>query len=66
MSGLFGSHAPKMPAPMPAPPPPTIDEAAQNQSRQDMLRQRKGAMANVIAGNNPTAPQTAIAKLLGQ
>lgn len=67
MSGLFGGGStPKLPAPMPIPPPPTVDQAAQSQQADSQARQRKGAMANVLAGNQPQAPQTAIAKLLGQ
>ena len=67
MSGLFGGgKTPTLPAPMPIPPPPTIDQAAQNQKLQDQARLKRGAAANVLAGNSPQAPQTAIAKLLGQ
>lgn len=67
MSGLFGGGStPKLPAPMPIPPPPTVDQAAQNQAQQNQARMRRGAAATVLAGNNPTAPQTQIAKLLGQ
>lgn len=68
MSFLVGSsHAPNLPPPQPAPIPPTIDEAAKNQSNQAMLRQRRGAAATVLAGNNPAAPpQTAVTRLLGQ
>ncbi len=68
MSGLFGG-GPKIAAPappQPAPPPPTIDQAAQNQNTQNQLRLRRGAAANVLAGNSPTSPQTQIVKLLGQ
>lgn len=67
MSGLFGGgKQPQLPPPMPAPPPPSIDQAAQNQNAQNQLRQRRGATANVLAGNNPQSPTTALAKLLGQ
>jgi hypothetical protein len=61
-------HTPKAPTispPTPAPPPPTIDEAAQKQQQTDIIRQRRGAMSNILAGTNPQAPQTGIAKLLG-
>jgi hypothetical protein len=67
MSGLFGGgKTPTLPPPMPAPPPPTIDQAAQNQQSQDAVRMRRGAAANVLAGNNPQAPATNIARLLGE
>jgi hypothetical protein len=67
VSGLFGGgKQPQLPAPMPIPPPPTVDQAAQNQKQSNDLRQRRGAAANVLAGTNPSAPQTQIAKLLGQ
>jgi hypothetical protein len=67
MSNLFGGSKPAaLPPPMPIPPPPTIDAAAQNQSNQNQMRQRRGAAANVLAGSNPGAPQTQIAKLLGE
>lgn len=70
MSGLFGgASAPKLAPPTPAPLPPTIDQAAQAQQQNDQLRQRKGAAANMLAGN-PGAAQMPIAsnavKLLGQ
>ncbi len=66
MAGLFGGSSPKISPPMPAPPPPTIDQAAQAQGTQNQLRQRKGAAASVLAGNNPQAPTTNVMKLLGQ
>ncbi len=67
MSGLFGGgKPPSLPAPMPIPPPPTIDQAAKNANESNALRQRRGAAANELAGNNPSAPQTQLAKLLGQ
>lgn len=67
MSALFGGgKTPTLPAPMPIPPPPTVDQAAQGQNQENALRQRRGAAANVLAGNNPQQPQTALAKLLGQ
>lgn len=59
------SKAPNIAPPTPAPPPPTIDEAAKNQDQQDILRQRKGASANVLAGAAPAPPTTNIQKLLG-
>jgi hypothetical protein len=63
----FGSpKAPKISPPTPAPPPPTIDVAAQSQKNTDELRQRRGASANVLAGSDPSAPPTTgITKLLG-
>ena len=67
MAHLFGGGStPKIPAPMPIPPPPTVDQAAQNQRESQALMQRRGAAANVLAGNAPQAPKTAIAKLLGE
>jgi hypothetical protein len=64
----FGSpSAPKISPPTPAPPPPTIDMAAQSQKQTDELRQRRGAASNVLAGANPNAPPTTgIVRLLGQ
>lgn len=63
----FGTPSPpKISPPTPAPPPPTVDMAANSQKQGDILRQRRGASANVLAGQNPTAPATTgIAKLLG-
>jgi hypothetical protein len=69
MGSLFGSpKAPPAPAPpAPAPPPPTMDQAVTSSRQADMLRQRKGAAASILAGSNPAAPQVgAGAKLLGQ
>jgi len=67
MTTLFGGgSAPKLPAPMPIPPPPTLDQAAQNQHTSNAARMKRGAAATQLAGNSPQAPQTAIAKLLGQ
>lgn len=62
-------HTPKpttIAPPTPAPPPPTIDQAV-NQSRQnDLLRQRRGAASNILAGQNPQSPTTlGISSLLG-
>jgi len=63
----FGSPSPpKISPPTPAPPPPTVDQAQQSQQQSNLLRQRRGAAANVLAGQNPQAPPTTgIAKLLG-
>ncbi len=67
MSGLFGGgKTPTLPAPMPIPPPPTIDQAAQNAQKSNEQRQKRGAAANVLAGNEPAAPATQLTKLLGQ
>lgn len=66
MSGLFGStKAPKISPPQPAPPPPTIDTAAKTQDTANQLRQRRGAAANVLAGNSTGTPQTQLVRLLG-
>ena len=44
-----------------------MDQAVQTTRQNDMLRQRKGAAASILAGANPAAPQTgAGVKLLGQ
>ncbi len=63
----FGSpSAPKISPPTPAPPPPTIDTAVQSQQQSNLIRQRRGSAANVLAGTNPQAPPTTgIQKLLG-
>jgi hypothetical protein len=62
----FGSpSAPKISPPSPAPPPPTVDQAVQNQRQLDIIRQRRGAAANVLAGNAPQTPMTGVTKLLG-
>ena len=67
MSFLTGSHkAQPLPAPTPIPPPPTIDDAAQNARKSNEARQKRGAAATSLAGNDPATPPTAIAKLLGQ
>lgn len=66
MSGLFSHSAPKMPAPAPAPIAPTIDEAQKAADTQNALRQKRGAMSTVLAGNNPTPPTGALVRLLGQ
>lgn len=63
----FGSPSPpKISPPSPAPPPPTIDQAQKSQQQTDILRQRRGAAANVLAGTNPNAPPTTgLNRLLG-
>ncbi len=67
MSTWFGGGKQQtLPAPMPLPPPPTIDQAAQNAKQSNAMRQKRGAAANVLAGNEPTTAPTAIAKLLGE
>lgn len=62
-------HTPKAPTlspPTPAPPPPTIDQAVQTTQQNQVLRQRRGAAANVLAGQDPQAPTTlGVARLLG-
>lgn len=63
----FGApKAPTISPPTPAPPPPTVDVAAQSQKQGDLLRQRRGAASNQLAGDKPAAPTTTgIVKLLG-
>jgi hypothetical protein len=39
--------------------------AAQKQQQSDIIRQRRGAMSNILAGTNPASPVTGVAKLLG-
>lgn len=60
MSQLF--HSPKvapMPqAPAPTPAPPTLDQAAANQTQENLVRGRRGAAASVLAGDNPSAPSS--------
>lgn len=52
--------------PAPAPPPPTIDAAVQSTRQNDILRQRKGAAASMLAGANPQSPMIGgAATLLG-
>lgn len=58
--------SPNIPAPQPAPPPPTIDQAVQATRDDARVRARRGAAANVLAGPDPAAPTTGPAtKLLG-
>lgn len=68
MSALFSKpKAPAMPAgPAPTPAPPTIDQAALNQTQDTLLRSRRGAAASVLAGANPANPTTlSTPRLLG-
>lgn len=68
MSGLFSSpKVPAMPAaPTPAPAPPTIDQAALNQTQDTLVRSRRGAAASVLAGPDAAAPTSlGSTKLLG-
>lgn len=64
---MHAPKAPNMPAPAPAPPPPTIDQAVQATQQDQLLRNRRGAAASVLAGPNPQAPTTLgpASKLLG-
>lgn len=58
--------SPNIPAPQPAPPPPTIDQAVQATRDDARVRARRGVAANVLAGPDPAAPTTGPAtKLLG-
>ncbi len=53
-------HSPKAPTiapPIPAPPPPTIDMAAQSNQNTQAIRKRRGAGASDLAGNTPASPQ---------
>jgi len=63
----FGSpSAPKIAPPTPAPPPPTIDQAVQSNQQADILRRRRGAASNVLAGSDGgPQPTGGVAKLLG-
>jgi hypothetical protein len=52
-------HSPKAPTiapPIPAPPPPTVDTAMQNNQETQAIRKRRGAGASDLAGNNPPSP----------
>jgi hypothetical protein len=61
-----GPKAVQIAPPAPAPPPPTIDQAMQSQQNSNLLRQRKGAAASILAGDQAQTPQTGpMAKLLG-
>jgi hypothetical protein len=66
---MHAPKAPNIPAPTPAPPPPTLDQAVQASQQDALLRGRKGAAASVLAGaagasTQGMAPAPA-AKLLG-
>lgn len=54
-TGIFGGGSPKPQAPAP----PGVD-AASNASQQnaDLIRQRRGLLANIYAGNNAPPPAT--------
>lgn len=60
-------HSPKMPAapaiPPPPPAPPTIDQAAANLSQDNLLRQRRGRMADVLT-NDMSTPSLSATKML--
>jgi hypothetical protein len=62
MGGLFGSKAPKMPAP--PPPPPTVDDATEKQAQQDAARRRRGMQASIytspsgLTGSGKTGQKT--------
>lgn len=63
---MHAPSAPKISPPTPAPPPPTVDAAVQSSKTAEDLRKRRGAAANVLAGDNVQSPQTGgIVKLLG-
>jgi hypothetical protein len=67
---MHAPKAPNIPAPTPAPPPPTIDQAVEASKQDQLLRQRRGAAASVLAGQaGATAQQSmqmgGVAKLLG-
>ncbi len=49
----------------PAPPPPTIDEAAQNAEMADRARMRRGRLANLFASQRGGGGYTASATTLG-
>lgn len=55
--------APKVPQ---APQPPTQDTAANAANQQaDMMRKRRGVLANIMGGQNATAPQVSSKATLG-
>jgi hypothetical protein len=56
MGGLFGSKAPKMPAP--PPPPPTVDDATEKQAQADAARRRKGMAATIYTSPSGLSGQT--------
>ena len=60
MASLFGKpKVAAMPAgPTPPPAPPTLDQAALNQTQDSLIRSRRGAAASQLAGPNPSAPTT--------
>jgi hypothetical protein len=66
---MHAPKAPNIPAPTPAPPPPTLDQAVQASQQDALLRSRKGAAASVLAGAAGASTQgmaaAPAAKLLG-
>ena len=56
---------PKQQPVAPAPPPPTIDEAAQNTEAADRARRRRGRLANVFASRMGGGGYTASSPTLG-
>ena len=62
-------HAPKMPAspalPPPPPAPPTMDMAAQNLNADNLLRQRRGRAADILAKDQLTPGMSAVKMLTG-
>lgn len=64
MSGLFSK--PKIPAPVQAPPPPTIDEARAAAETRDQMLRRRGRRSTIITGEAGIAtPTTAKTTLIG-
>lgn len=62
-------HSPKMPAqpaiPAPPPAPPTMDQAAANLSQDNLLRQRRGRMADILATQSAQPGMSAVKMLTG-
>lgn len=62
-------HTPKMPAAPPIPPPPpappSIDDAAKNLSIDNLLRQRKGRAADILATQSASPGMSAVKMLTG-
>lgn len=64
MSGLF---SPKLPAVQAPPPTPQVDQGLVDRQAQDYARRRRGAAANILAGDAgaPAGGSVAVKTLLG-
>lgn len=62
-------HQPKMPAqpaiPAPPPAPPSIDDATKNLNMDNLQRQRRGRMADILATQSATPGMSATKMLTG-